>query len=39
MKIYSRISIELNTVIMDIEFYNTIDNFMDNVIVNTSAAK
>ena len=39
MKIYSIISIAVNTVIMDMEFYNNIDDFMDNVIVNTSAAE
>ena len=39
MKIYSRIIMIAQTVLMDKEFDKTIDELMENVVVNTSASK
>ena len=39
MKTYSGISIAVKTVLMDMEFYNTIYDLMDTAIMNTSAVK
>ena len=39
MKIYSRSAMIVQTVLMDMEFDNNIDNLMENVVVKTSATK